>query len=190
MSHGVVDPFTVAVGQAIAAKFQMSTLNIHRMGEAIKNLRCVPSIDKTLWFGFGINHIVRSMTHTTEGSTCLMLCSALSETRSMILSARVMYELTVTYSSSSPEAARLTPSLQQWESLVKVSADCLTATPFETVVDQLVNLIHPRQNVSLKGDHRHLVENPQDVAKVLNALGKLSLGQITTLTVSEDDDCD
>ena len=112
MSNAGVDPFTVAVGQAVAAKFRMSTLGKHRLSEAIKNLRGVPGISEAMWFGFGINHIVRNMTLTAEGSTCIMLCSALSTTRTINLSARVLYELTETYSSSTLEAARLTPSLQ------------------------------------------------------------------------------
>lgn len=187
MSSAGVDHFTVAVGQAVASNFRMSPLGMHRLDKAIKNLHYVPGIDEALWLGFGINHIVRSMTQTTEGATCLMLCSALSESRTTLLSARVMYELMNTYSSSSSEAANLTPSLRQWKSLVEVSTGCLSTTPFGTVVDQMVDLIYSSENNI--GSRYRLVGNPKHVARVVHALGKLSQGQVATLTISGDCDC-
>ncbi|KAL8934735.1 MAG: hypothetical protein Q9211_005075 [Gyalolechia sp. 1 TL-2023] len=39
ISGAGVDPFTIAVGQAVASKFQMSRLGIHRLENAIKNLQ-------------------------------------------------------------------------------------------------------------------------------------------------------
>lgn len=189
MSGAGVDPFTIAVGQAVASKFQMSRLGVHRLETAIKNLRHESLMGEMLWFGFGIKHIVRSLMQTTEGATCVMLCSILSETRTTILAARVMYELTTTYSSTSPEAVQLTPSLQQWKALVEASAGCLSLTPFGTIVDQMVTLLSQHRTSSTKGGHRRHVGNPKDVASVLNALGRLSSGQIVTLTISGGCDC-
>ena len=189
MSNAGVDPFTVAVGQAVASKFQISRLGHHRLESALKNLQCVSGVSETLWFGFGINHIIRSLSETTEGATCIMLCSALSETRSTALSARVLFDLANTYSPTNPEATRLTPSLQQWEALVKVSAGCLFSTSFGTVVDQMVSLIHSHKSLSLQKDHRPLIGKPKDVALVLHQLGKLSMSRLTTLTISGGCDC-
>ncbi|KAL9029922.1 MAG: hypothetical protein Q9196_001895 [Gyalolechia fulgens] len=189
ISGAGVDPFTVAVGQAVASKFQMSRLGIHRLENAIKNLQYRSVIGEVLCFGFGMNHMIRSLMHTTEGATCVMLCSILSETRSTVLSARVLFELTSTYSSSSSEAARLTPSLQQWYALVEACAGTLSSTPFGTVVDQMVMLVSHHRSSSPRGGHRRHVGNPRDVASVLNALGRLSLGQIITLTISGGCDC-
>ena len=190
MFNAGVEPITVVIGQALAKNFQMSSLGIHRVGEAIENLGCVPGIGEALWFGSGTNHVLQNMNHTIESSTCIMLCSALSETRSITLSARVLYELTETYKSSSP-GATMTPSLQQWESIIKVSAGCLASTPFGTVVGQMVDLMHNRPDIDPRemNKHRARVGKPQDVAKVLNALARLSVGQITTLTISGSCDC-
>ncbi|KAI4190728.1 MAG: hypothetical protein L6R41_000590 [Letrouitia leprolyta] len=164
-----IDPFTVAVAQAVAAKFQMSRLGIHRLETAINNLGHTSMLGEVLWFGFGINHVIRNLMHTTEGATCVMLCSVLSESRNSVLSARVLFELTATYSSSSPEATRLTPSLQQWEALVKTCAGCLSSTPFGTVVDEIVMLV--QKNSSPRGGHRRHVGNPKEVASVLERSG-------------------
>ena len=118
-----------------------------------------------------------------------MLCSILSESRTSVLSARVLFELTTTYSSSSLEATRLTPSLQQWEALVKACAGYLSSTPFGTIVDQMVMLVSQHKTSSPKGGHRRYVGDPKDVASVLNALGRLSIGQLVVLTISGDCDC-
>ncbi|KAL8755336.1 MAG: hypothetical protein Q9199_003715 [Rusavskia elegans] len=189
MSGAGIDPFTVAVGQAVASKFQMSRLGTHRLETAINNLRHASMIGEVLWFGFGINHIIRSLMHTTEGATCVMLCSILSESRTSVLSARVLFELTTTFSSTSPEATRLTPSLQQWEALVKACAGCLSLTPFGTIVDQMVMLVSEHKPSNLQSGHRRHVGDPKDVASVLNALGRLSNGQLVTLTISGGCEC-
>ncbi|KAL9637194.1 MAG: hypothetical protein Q9204_001973 [Flavoplaca sp. TL-2023a] len=189
LSGAGVDPFTVAVGQAVASKFQMSRLGIHRLESAVNNLGHASMIGDALWFGFGIDHIIRSLMRTTEGATCVMLCSILSESRTSVLSARVLFELTNTYSSSSPDATRLTPSLQQWEALVKACAGTLSTTPFGTVVDQMVMLVSQHIINSPTGSHRRYVGDPERVAAVLNALGRLSLGQLVTLTISGGCDC-
>ncbi|KAL8767879.1 MAG: hypothetical protein Q9209_005771 [Squamulea sp. 1 TL-2023] len=189
MSGAGVNPFTIAVGQAVALKFQMSRLGIHRLETAIKNLQYTSMIGEMLWFGFGINHIIRSLMHTTEGATLVMLCSILSETRTTGLSARVLYELTTTYNSTSSEATRLTPSLQQWQALVKVCAGCLSTTPFGTIVDQMVTLMSHKKPSDPGGGHDRHVGNPKDVALVLNALGRLSSCQLFTLTISGGYDC-
>ncbi|KAL9635295.1 MAG: hypothetical protein Q9204_002677 [Flavoplaca sp. TL-2023a] len=189
LSGAGVDPFTVAVGQAVASKFRMSRLGIHRLETAVKNLRYTSMIGDALWFGFGINHIIRILMQTTEGATCVMLCSALSESRTSVLSARVLFELTTTYSSSSPDAARLTPSLQQWEALVKACAGTLSATPFGTVTDQMVMLVSQQKTSSPRNDHCRHVGDPESVAAVLNALGRLSMDHLVTLTISGGCDC-
>lgn len=189
MSSAGIDPFTVAVGQAVASRFQMSRLGTHRLQSAVNSLRHASMMGEVLWFGFGIDHVLRSLMHTTEGATCVMLCSILSESRTSVLSARVMFELTTTYGSSSPEATRLTPSLQQWEALVKACAGTLSATPFGTVVDQMVMLVSQDRNSNPRNGHRRLVGDPESVAAVLNALGRLSMGHLVTLTISGGCDC-
>ena len=189
MSGVGVDLFTVAVGQAVASKLQMSRLGIHRLESAVNNLRHASMMGDALWFGFGINHIIRSLMHTTEGATCVMLCSILSESRTSVLSARVMFELTTTYSSSSSDATRLTPSLQQWEALVKACAGTLSATPFGTVVDQMVMLVSQHRISNPRNGHSRHVGDPESVAAVLNALGRLSMGHLLTLTISGGCDC-
>ncbi|KAI4268774.1 MAG: hypothetical protein LQ337_007658 [Flavoplaca oasis] len=189
LSGAGVDPFTVAVGQAVASKFRMSRLGIHRLETAVKNLRYTSMIGDALWFGFGINHIIRILMQTTEGATCLMLCSVLSESRRSVLSARVLFELTTTYSSSSPDATRLTPSLQQWKALVKACAGTLSATPFGTVVDQMVMLVSQHRTSNPGNGHCRHVGDPESVAAVLNALGRLSTGHLITLTISGGCDC-
>ena len=189
MSGAGVDPFTVAVGQAVASKFQMSRLGIHRLESAVNNLRYASMMGDALWFGFGINHVIRSLMHTNEGATCVMLCSILSESRTSVLSARVLFELTTTYSSSSSDATRLTPSLQQWEALVKACAGTLSATPFGTVVDQMVMLVSQHRISNPRNGHSRHVGDPESVAAVLNALGRLSMGHLVTLTISGGSDC-
>ncbi|KAL8885007.1 MAG: hypothetical protein Q9215_007070 [Flavoplaca cf. flavocitrina] len=189
MSGAGVDPFTVAVGQAVASKFQMSRLGIHRLESAVNNLRHASMMGDALWFGFGINHIIRSLMHTNEGATCVMLCSILSESRTSVLSARVLFELTTTYSSSSPDTTRLTPSLQQWEALVKACAGTLSATPFGTVVDQMVMLVSQHRTSNPRNGHSRHVGDPESVAAVLNALSRLSMGHLVTLTISGGSDC-
>ena len=189
ISGAGVDPFTIAVGQAIGSKFKISRLGIHRFETAISNLKHASVLGEVMWFGFGVNHIIRELMQTTEGVTCVMLCAILSESRTAILSARVLFELTNTYSSSTPEAGRLTPSLQQWHKLVEMCAGSLSSSPFPSIVDQMIMLMSQRRNSNPRKTHRRFVGDPKDIASVLNALGRLSLDEIVTLTISGGCDC-
>ena len=96
-SNANVDSFAVAVGQTVASKFKMLSLGLHRLQIAVKTLSYTVAIREVLQFGFGINHVIRNLVQTTGGATFIMLCSALSETRSSILSARVLFDLAKTY---------------------------------------------------------------------------------------------
>ena len=72
-------------------------------------------MNDALWFGFGIKHIVHTLSDSVEGLACIGICACLTEEFSSTVSARVLRELFLLYE----PPADFTPALRQWATLVE-----------------------------------------------------------------------
>jgi hypothetical protein len=48
---------------------------------------------KVLWFGFGINHVVRTLCETEQGATCTGICACLSVSYDSFFASKVLKSL-------------------------------------------------------------------------------------------------
>lgn len=181
-----IDPFTTAVGQAIASKFTMSKLGMHRLDSVVQGLACFSGVGQAVYFGFGVKHVARTLAQTTEGATFIMLCSALAEAHSVRLSARVLFELTRLYSSNTTPV--MTPSLRQWLLVVEACCGLLSSSPFGVVVEQFMSLagdVHVTNN----DERDRAAGDPADIAAALRAIGRISCGDLLTVTIVGGAEC-
>jgi len=79
LSAASVDPYTVTVGHFIGSNFDLSRNGRLNIEEALKGLRYFKGMGDALWFGFGIQHLVRAISVTDQGATFVALCANLSE---------------------------------------------------------------------------------------------------------------
>ena len=186
LSGAGVDPFTVAVGQALAFKFRLSQLGEHRLRKTLSELPSFSGFGNMLWFGFGIKYIVRNLASTMEGKNCVMLCACLSEIHSVEYSARVLSSLFDMY--IGPGARSLRPSLEQWVALVKICCGILSASAFPVLAEHMMGqagharIATSRPGSRLAGDH-------VEIARALDAVARLSNGTLKAAKLIGGPEC-
>ena len=74
----------------------------------------------------------------------------------------------------------LRPSLQQWHDMLKCCSGVLVSTNFECIADQYMRLC----DTYLGDTYLPFVGEPVDIALAMNAIGKLSKGTITSITLA------
>ncbi|KAL8860634.1 MAG: hypothetical protein Q9178_002987 [Gyalolechia marmorata] len=173
---GGVDSYTAIVGQALCNNFTLAPLGRRHVEEALKGLTYFKSYEDVFWFGFGINHLVRSLVATEQGASCLALCGALSECYHGSVPAELMAEMA--RNSQAPDELR--PSVLQWNALIKACAGVFSCTPFPTRIHYFMTLC-PTYPVPLDADR--LISSPESVAEALWSIGKISRGELASVTV-------
>jgi hypothetical protein len=91
LSQAGIETLTVIATRGIFSQVRLGTLGQSRIEKAIKSVEAYPSMNKALWFGFGIKHIVRNLSETTEGLACVGICSCLTEEFSTLQTTRRSY---------------------------------------------------------------------------------------------------
>jgi arabinogalactan endo-1,4-beta-galactosidase len=64
LSKAGVEPLTVAMGQAIFSGFNLDPEGQKRFSDTISRLKAFSSYGNVMWFGFGVKHIVRTLSET------------------------------------------------------------------------------------------------------------------------------
>lgn len=175
LSAAGIEPFTVEVGRAICSKIPLGAHGEKMLREAMASLKACSSFGDVIWFGVGVRHILRILVQTAQGASLVVLCASLSESHTLSASALVLSEM-----SNQPGSPKeLMPSFVQWEALVKVCASVLCPTTFGIRVDQLLKLAgydHPTDVSSWAG-------HPQDMAKIIFAIGRVAAGELLELHI-------
>ncbi|KAL9116322.1 MAG: hypothetical protein Q9187_007153 [Circinaria calcarea] len=186
VSAAGVDPFTIAVGQLMLSKFRLSVLGEHRLTTALSKLPSFSGYGNTLWFGFGIKNIVRTLAMTAEGRNCVMLCASLAEVHSPQMSARILSAMVDLH--KGPGSKGLTPSLEQWLSLVKMCSGVLSASPFAVTAEHMMGLAGDVK-VAVGAKHKRVAGDPVDVAVALDAIARISNGSLLSVTLIGGSEC-
>ena len=189
-----LDVQTVAIAHALSGNFKLSIagefllhhslqsrLNVYTTGQkriqtALADLKWYSSMNDVLWFGFGVHHPIRHLERTENGYSCIALCGALS-TISHEPDAAAVILTEFTDIKGAPRDLR--PSLQQWHNMVKVCSGSLVSTKFESIANQYMLL-----SGTLRGSNGTKIGEPHDVALALNAIGRLSRGEIAAITLA------
>ncbi|KAF2687008.1 hypothetical protein K458DRAFT_402516 [Lentithecium fluviatile CBS 122367] len=104
-----VDPYGPLVGQAFPQGFPLARRGRDNVYKAVTALRYQNGIANTLWFGFGVRALVRTLILTSEGTSLLALCASLGECFHEGLGPEVMSHIFKAH--DAPE--ELTPSTAQ-----------------------------------------------------------------------------
>ncbi|KAF2239699.1 hypothetical protein EV356DRAFT_528272 [Viridothelium virens] len=184
ISAAGVDPYTIVVGQNLGSLFNMTNAGRQNVVDALAKLQSFASIGKILWFGFGINHLVREMGKTEEGQLCLALCASISEFCQNDLGAEVLLEMAKT--SKAPD--RYLPSVFEWKALLDTCAGILSSTTLPQLAEKYMALHPYRRGIGyeplqvLIKDQRGC-SSPNSLARALLAIAEVSRGDLACVTL-------
>ena len=168
-----IESLTVAVGQILCNRVPIGAHGEKVLMESMGKLKSFSAFGDVVWFGIGIRHVLRSLVHTSQGASCVALCAALAECNSRKASALVLYEMAKR--SGSPQ--ELSPSISQWEAMIKTCASIFTPSTFGVRVQQLLRL--GGYNITLSE-----ASDPRDIADALFAVGSVATGEIASVKIS------
>ncbi|KAK0511453.1 hypothetical protein JMJ35_006026 [Cladonia borealis] len=184
MSAAQVDPYTVVGGQKLGNLFHLTSTGRNRILDELSKLQSFKSLGKALWFGVGVNHLVRILAKTEEGKMCVALCASMSEFYEISIAAEILIEMAKT--SRAPEDLR--PSILEWKALLDTCAGIFAASAFPGLAEKYMQL-HPQcralgyesfQSTTAKVRG---CPSPERLAKVLLALGELTRGDLASFTI-------
>lgn len=147
-----------------------------KIQSALADLKWCSSISDILWFGFGVQHPIPHLERTENGYSCIALCGALSTISTQLEAAAVIL---TEFSDIKGAPQYLRPSLHQWHDMVKSCSGSLIPTNFECIANQYMLL----SGILGKSDWTSIGE-PRDVALALDAIGRLSRGEIAAITLT------
>ena len=178
LSAASVDAYTITVGHLIGGAFQLSRGGRSNVEGALSKLKSFGSLGDVLWFGFGLRHLVRSLSVTEQGATLVALCAALAESFSDDAAAEILYEMVKLNTDSTS-----TPSPRQWRALVKCCAGTFAVTDFPTRAEAFMAM-QVDGGLSSTFSRYNVDAEPVAVANALAGIGKLSCGEWTAIEIS------
>ena len=178
LSGAGVEPMTVLVAQGAFSLFRIPTDGQRNILEALSSLRAFGAFGDALWFGFGVQHVTRSLAKSREGLACVAMCAALGEVHSPEISALVLHE----FSDINAVPKDVSPSIAQWKQLVKACSGCLVGSRFGHLVRELADL-------QIDNASQRLASNPRQIAEALSTLAKVSSEHLDSITLSGGVEC-
>ena len=171
-----VNPYTSVVAQGLCKAFRLGPVGRRNIEQALSNLSVTGSFGRILYFGFGIEDLVRSLSQTEEGAICLGLCAALRECYQSDVAVEVLLEL----ARSSAVPGALMPSSFEWKNLLNACSGALAATTFPLRAETFMRLSGRNERLGAFGTAEAVpnalrsCSNPKSLAAAL-----ISLSQVT-----------
>jgi hypothetical protein len=180
ISRAGVEALTLHAASAIFSNARLASSGEIRLLDALKRVKTFSSGNNTLWFGFGIKSIVRSLSESQQGLICIGICATLTEEFSTRTSAKILKELFLLY--NPPE--ELIPSLQQWQCLVESCSGIVASSDFGHILSGLTRLylLDGKSNLCSNSE-------PCSIAKVLKGLFDVSCGNPQKIRIAGGLDC-
>ena len=174
-----VDPYTAHVAHFVASFFRLGPQGSIRVRNALSQLPCLRGYGSVLWFGVGIQSLIRLMSKTDEGCIWIALSAALAECYHEEIAAEILHEMVLIL--KPPE--RLVPSVMEWLMLVRASESSLKLSNFGVRAETLMSLCrqsNPSHMLSGHDKRRNTPElrgcsAPSQLAAAIMALGKVSV---------------
>ncbi|OBT99969.2 hypothetical protein VE01_01790 [Pseudogymnoascus verrucosus] len=183
LSKAGVEPITAAMGQAIFAGFNLDPDGQIRFSSTISRLKAFSSYGNVMWFGFGVKHIIRTLSETEQGATCAAICACLSVSYDKFFCSKVLKAL----ADQQKAPNTLVPSLSQWAALANICAGAVSGSRFPQLVE-----VYSRIMQSYDGDSRNALQettSPDKLARAILELGKVSSGTVQSVTFIGGVDC-
>ncbi|KAL3458197.1 hypothetical protein BJX64DRAFT_267228 [Aspergillus heterothallicus] len=181
LSSAGIESLTVAFGQAICTRVPLGAHGEKFLMESLNKLKPFSSFGDLVWFGVGVRHVLRDLVRTAEGASLVALCASLSQTYNPHVAALILYEMAKELKAPS----ELSPSLTQWDALIKTASCVFTQTTFSLRTEKLLRLAG-FSDWSLPLDvafSRTGPGHPQDIARCIIALGDVMRGEVEQITV-------
>lgn len=135
LSAASVDPYTITVGHFLGNTFELSKTGRVNIENSLSRLKCFGGVSDVLWFGFGLRHLIRSLSGTEQGALLVALCAALSECFSDDPAAEILHEMT-----KQTVKLRMLPAVSEWRALVKCCAGIFATTAFPLRMETFMQL--------------------------------------------------
>lgn len=184
-SAGGVDQYTIIVGQLLCVNFRLSNQAVTRLRNAIMELKSMNTLGDMLHFGFGVDSIVRNLAATVEGGILVALCAAVTEAFHPDHGANIFWELVRSFSPPEKRA----PSPMQWKALLNACAGTLAETGFPKLAEHYMQLHEECNRLTIGRAHRDTppslrgVSSPDSLAEALLAIGKVSTGDLISVSI-------
>ncbi|KFY33840.1 hypothetical protein V494_07273 [Pseudogymnoascus sp. VKM F-4513 (FW-928)] len=183
LSRAGVEPITAAMGQAIFTGFNLDPDGQKRFSDTISRLKAFSSYGEIMWFGFGVKHIVRTLSETEQGATCAAICACLSVSYDSYFCSKVLKSM----ADQQKAPNSLMPSLSQWAALINICSGVVSSSRFPHLVEG-----YSRLTQSYAGDSRHALQettSADSLARALLELSKVSSGTVQSVTFIGGADC-
>ncbi|OCK75057.1 hypothetical protein K432DRAFT_309408, partial [Lepidopterella palustris CBS 459.81] len=181
LSRAGVEALTVVAGTAVSRHARLDSLGEKRLQDALRRAGTFSSKNEALYFGFGIKSLIRILSETQEGLSCVGICSCLTEEFSTETSAKILRELFLLY--QPPE--ELIPSLQQWYLLVQACSGIVTSSDFGNTLFGIARLCLPDD-----GQRKLCSSSAANcIAKALKGLLDVSSGKTQRIRITGGADC-
>lgn len=183
LSKAGVEPITAAMGQAIFAGFNLDPDGQKRFSDTISRLKAFSSYGDIMWFGFGVKHIVRTLSETEQGATCAAICACLSVSYDKFYCSKVLKAM----ADQQKAPNSLMPSISQWAALTNICSGAVSGSRFPQLVEA-----YSRLSQSFVGDTRHALQETTSanaLAGALLELAKVSSGTVRSVTFIGGVDC-
>ncbi len=186
-SQGGIDPFTTVVGQLICQEFKLGRAGARLYVDILNGLKCQSAMGDVMHLGFGIDSIVRNLSATYEGGILVVLSAALAECYFENHAANILWELVQLYKPSN--SGDRTPSPTQWLALVRQCDGVLATDELPKVAEHFMQL-HSQNSLDCSKSvidprpGKRGVSSPESIAEALLAIGKVSTGQIESITIT------
>lgn len=167
LSGSNLDPYTVSIGYVLGGQFRLSRSGKRNIQNALDNMKAFAGFQNVLWFGFGMKHPARKIAMVEQGVTLVALCAALSECFPYDTAAEILSDMVSLQSNLD-----MTPAVIEWLAVINACAGILSTTVFPLRAEKLMGL----------GADDKLAD-PTDIAKVLNAIGKITKGELVSITI-------
>ena len=183
---GRVNPYTAVVGQALCANFQLTQKGRNNVETALMSLSAVGSLGDALYFGFGVEDLVRSLATTEEGAVCLALFAALADCYSEDVAVEVILELA---RATRKVEGQYMPSSLEWKALLRACSGTLSTTGFSVRAETFMSLCPGQER--LGGFNRldatptanRRCSSPKSIAEALIGLSTISRKKLHAMTV-------
>jgi hypothetical protein len=176
LSAASVDPYTVTVGHFIGNQFQLSYTGQRNIEAALTQLKAFGGLGNILWFGFGISHVVRSMSVTEQGATLVALCASLAETFQEEEAALILSEMLRLIGEF-----KISPALSQWKALMDCCAGIFSSTTLPLRIETLMGMsISAYPGAGYNWD---CIASPKSLAAALIGVSKVSTGEWNSIKI-------
>ncbi|CAF9909069.1 hypothetical protein IMSHALPRED_007588 [Imshaugia aleurites] len=168
LQNAGISPVTVEVGRLLCRNIPLEASAQLRITHAISVLTRYGSYGNAIWFGFGIKQVVGDLAESEEGMALVALCAALGSAYEPCFSARVLRE----FCKLSGAPRDITPTLRQWEMLVKLCTGILSTGDFMNKINAFNLLVFGHS-----ADYRSPKCKPTtygDLAKAITAIAEVA----------------